>query len=175
MSKTELNLTSLKQYLKTRSHEELVTDISELFKKFELVKAYYQIKLYPEDETAVISKYKKIIENEFFPSRGYGKAKLAVAKKAITDYKRVSENPVNIADIMIFYVEQGVKFTKAYGDIDENFYISMENMYEKGIDWIIKYKLQNIFRERCQQIVKDTNGMGWGFHDGLKGIYSKFF
>ncbi len=175
MSKTELNLTSLKQYLKIRSHEELVADISELFKKFQSVKDYYEVKLSPEDETQVISKYKKIIEREFFPERGYGKAKLSVAKKAVSDYKKLSKNPVNIADIMIFYVEQGVKFTNSYGDIDEAFYISMENMYEKAAGWIVQHNLQDLFVDRCQRIVKETRHIGWGFHDGLNDSYSKFF
>ncbi|MFN5513453.1 MAG: DUF6155 family protein [Cyanobacteriota bacterium] len=114
--------------------------------------------------------YKKIIENEFFPTRGLGKAKLSVAKKAIAEYKKICKIPVGVADIMLSYVEQGVKFTDAYGDIDEPFYNSMESMYEKAIEWIVRYEIQDVFNARCARIVEDTLGMGWGFNDALSDI-----
>jgi hypothetical protein len=37
----------------------------------------------------VVSKYRKIIEDVFFPTRGFGQARLAVSKKAISEYKSV--------------------------------------------------------------------------------------
>ncbi len=117
------------------------------------------------------NKFRKTIEYEFFPARGFGKARLAIAKKAITEFKRVSQTPDSLADIMLFYVEQGVMFTNEYGDINEPFYASMETMYEKTIELINQHKLHNIFQVRCQKVVKDTSDMGWGFHDTLQDIY----
>lgn len=72
MAQPKINLTHLKQYLKNCSQAELIADIAELFKKFLSVKDYYQIKLYPEADKEIIDKYKKIIQNHFFPSRGFG-------------------------------------------------------------------------------------------------------
>ena len=175
MTQPKINLTILKKHLKTRSQEELISDIAELFKRFQPVKDYYQIKLYPEEQKQVAAKYKKIIKDEFFPARGYGRAKLSVAKKAITEYKKVNQTSVGLVDIMLFYVEQGVKFTNAYGDINEPFYISLEGMYEKAVKEIIKYRLKDTFQKRCQKIVLDTSGMGWGFHDALSEIYEEAF
>jgi hypothetical protein len=37
------SLTALKQYLENSSKEELINDISELFKRFDSAKDYYQI------------------------------------------------------------------------------------------------------------------------------------
>jgi Family of unknown function (DUF6155) len=175
MAQNSPSLTDLKQYLKNCSPAELISDITELFKRFEPVKDYYQIKLSPQEETQVSAKYKKIIENEFFPTRGYGKAKLSIAKKAVTEYKKIGKNPVGVADIMLFYVEQGVKFTNAYGDINEPFYNSMESMYEKVVELIVKYEIQDVFDARCALIVKDTSDVGWGFHDALSDLYSNAF
>jgi hypothetical protein len=175
MTQPKINLTILKKHLKERSQEELIADIAELYKRFQPVKDYYQIQLAPQDETKVAAKYKKIIEDQFFPARGYGKARLSVAKKAITEYKKVNQTDVGLIDIMLFYVEQGVKFTDAYGDIDEAFYISMEDMYEKAVNEIIKHGQKNTFQKRCQKIVLDTSDMGWGFHDTLSEIYEDAF
>lgn len=175
MTQPKINLTILKKHLKTRSQAELIADIAELYKRFQPVKDYYRIQLYPQDEQQVASEFKKIIKDEFFPARGYGRAKLSVAKKAITEYKKVSLTIVGLIDIMMFYVEQGVKYTIAYGDIDGAFYISMETMYEKAIQEMIKNQKQDIFQKRCLKIVNDTSDMGWGFHDALSDIYEDAF
>ena len=175
MTQPKINLTTLKKYLKTRSQTELIADIAELYKRFPPVKDYYQIQLYPQDEEQVAAKYKKTIENEFFPARGYGRARLSVAKKAITEYKKVKQTQAGLIDLMLFYVEQGVKFTDAYGDIDEPFYISMETMYEKAVNEIVKHGQKDMFQKRCQKIVLDTSDMGWGFYDTLSEIYEDAF
>ncbi len=169
------SLTDLKQYLKKCSSEELILEIAELYKRFDGVKDYYQVKLAPDSHNDVIKKYKKIIGDQFFPTRGLGKAKLSIAKKAITDYKKIAENAKDVVDIMLFYVEQGVLFTNEYGDIGESFYSSMESVYEDAVELMVKNRLHDVFQQRCLKIVKDTSGIGWGFHDTLDDIYSKAF
>ena len=133
MASQTITLTILKKYFKDCSKEDLEKDITEIFRKYPAIKEYYQNKLLPQADTEIIAKYKKIIENEFFPTRGYGKAKLSVAKKAIADYKKICRFPENLIDMMLFYVEQGVKFTNEYGDIEEAFYNSMESMFDKAV------------------------------------------
>lgn len=174
MAQQKLNINHLKQYLKNRSQMELIDDITEMFKKFQSVKDYYQIQIYPEDEKEIADKCKKIISDEFFPSRGLGKARLSVAKKAISEYKKLCTSDVALIDIMLFYVEQGVKFTNTYGDIDESFYISMEGMYEQALG-AINPELKDIFRERCRKIKLDASGLGWGFEDALCEAYEFTF
>jgi Family of unknown function (DUF6155) len=171
MTQPKITLNQLKQYLRNCDREELITDAAELFKRFPSVKEYYQIKLYPQAQAEVLNKYKKTIEDEFFPTRGFGKARLSIAKKAISDYRKVCDNEVDTIDIMLFYVEQGVKFTLAYGDIDEAFYSSMEGMYQKALSAINELDVKNIFEQRSRKIVTDTSGIGWGFHDTLSEIF----
>lgn len=175
MAPSKTNLTTLKQHLKQASKEELIDEISELFKTFKSVKEYYQLKLSPETEQYVGENYKQTIEHEFFPARGFGKARLSAARKAVNDYKKVCRDPAALVDMMLFYVEQGVKFTDAYGDIDEPFYNSMESMFESATKAIAKYGLQGVAKRRCRTIVQDTSQTGWGFHDALREIYQATF
>ncbi len=175
MASSKINLTDLKKHLKQSSKEALINDISELFKTFKPVKDYYQLKLNPETEQYVGESYKKTIENEFFPVRGFGKARLSVARKAVNDYKKVCRDPSALVDMMLFYVEQGVKFTDAYGDIDEPFYSSMESMFASATQVIAQYGLHGVAERRCRQIVKDTSQTGWGFYDTLLAIYQETF
>lgn len=88
MAASKINLTTLKQHLKQASKDDLVEEISELFKTSPGVKEYYQLKLSPETEQSVGENYKQKIENEFFPKRGFGKGRLSVARKAVNDYKK---------------------------------------------------------------------------------------
>lgn len=76
---------------------------------------------------------------------------------------------------MFYYVEQGVKYTLEYGDIDEPFYNSMESMYYNALELIKKDCLFDQFSSRCQKIVSDTLGIGWGFHDALEDLYKVYF
>ncbi|PCI70315.1 MAG: hypothetical protein COB26_04845 [Piscirickettsiaceae bacterium] len=169
-----MKVNDLKRNLKDSSKEELIKEIVELFKKNSFVKDYYILKYDSESNSSILDKHKDIIEDEFFPKIGFGKARLSVAKKSITEFKKLSQDKTKLADLMVFYVEIGVKFTNCYGDIDEPFYLSMESMYDKAVQFIISAKLEEMFNHRCLEIVNDTAGMGWGFHDQLNEIYHEY-
>lgn len=166
---------SLQGYLKRQSKEELIKQISETYAKFDLVKDYYQGKINSKASDKILQKYKAIIKKEFFPSRGFGKARLSIARKAISDYKKVSSSKEGLADSMLFFVEMGVSFTNAYGDINDSFYNSMETMYERVVSYLAENNIQSKFQARCKSIVDETNGIGWGFHDVLAERYYEYF
>jgi len=166
-----MNITELKKHLKDATKEELLKDIVDIYKKNEFVKDYYVSKYSADSRSLVLAKYKEIIEYEFFPEKGFGKARLSVAKKSITEFKKISNDKTSIAELMIFYVENGVNYTECYGDIDQQFYHSMENMYERLLKFIVDNGLVDVFNDRCLKIVSDTQNMGWGFHEQLCEIY----
>ena len=72
-------------------------------------------------------------------------------------------------------MEIGVKYTNAYGDINEPFYASMEKMYQKAIYYIIEHGLKDVFVERLKKMVENTKNIGWGFHDDLGDMFSELF
>lgn len=171
----EITPRQLKQRLTQLPPAQLVDDIVDLYKKFPAVKDYYQSRLAPASEQQLLEKYKNIIQKEFFPTRGFGKLRLAVARKAITEYQKVSDSIPDLAHLMLFYVEMGVRFTKTYGDIDGPFYDSMETMYERTAKFVVKHKLKEQFAFRFEEIVRKTTDMGWGFHDFLSEVYYEYF
>jgi hypothetical protein len=166
-----MKITELKKHLKESTKEQLIKDIADLFKKNEFVIDYYLSKYQDDNSQSTLTKYKKIIEHEFFPIRGDGKARLSVAKNSITEFKKICNDKALIAELMLFYVENGVNYTNCYGDINEQFYLSMESMYEQVLDLITDHNLVDLFKERCRKIVDDTEDMGWGFHDQLYDTY----
>ncbi len=169
-----ITISKLKNALSGKSENELLEEIINLFKKFPQVKEYYTLAFSEEGEELILDKYKEIITNEFFPKRGYGKARLSIAKKTISDFKKISGKPPLIIDIILHYVEQGVDFTDQYGDIDGPFYDSMEKMFEEALKLAEKYNLLSFFQKSCEEIVNGAYE-GWGFKDGLADTYYEFY
>ncbi len=78
-----MKINELKRNLKESSKEALIQDIVDLFKKNDFVKDYYRSKYAAADNLTILIKHKDIIENEFFPKKGDGKGRLAIAKKPL--------------------------------------------------------------------------------------------
>ncbi|MET4083858.1 hypothetical protein ABIB40_003831 [Pedobacter sp. UYP30] len=110
----------------------------------------------------------------FYPKRGYD-FKLSDGKKAISDFKKLGPSSILIVDLMLFYVETGVKFTNEYGDISESFYSVLEATYGAALKLMRKENLLMEFKDRAEEIVHDTRNIGWSFHYYLSHVYSSFF
>jgi hypothetical protein len=171
--KNKLTVSELKKELKTLNQSQLITIISEAYKLNDEVKQFLSAKfLGKETMIELFEYYKKAIEDEFFPDRGFGKMRLAQAKKAISTFKKITGDELFTLELMLFYVETGVEFTNTYGDINEPFYISMESMYEKVVAKCNENEtIYKKYKNRLEAVVNDTSGIGWGFHDELSGIY----
>ena len=57
----------------------------------------------------VLETYRSKIVEQFFSKRGIGKLKLAEARKAIRDYKKATGNIPGTAELLMTYVENGVR------------------------------------------------------------------
>ncbi|MFD0676895.1 MULTISPECIES: DUF6155 family protein [unclassified Paenibacillus] len=170
------SIPEIKKSLKSYEKEALISMLMDCYKLSSDVKNYIHILINP-DETIeeLFEKSKHQIRQEFFPERGLARLRLSHAKKAITDFKNLSNDEVRTIDLMIYYVEVGVNFTNAYGDIDEPFYNSMISMYSNVIKKIVGNEaLFHRFNERLETIVGKTAGIGWGFHDELSYLYMEF-
>ncbi|MCD6544319.1 MAG: hypothetical protein J7K34_07395, partial [Flavobacteriaceae bacterium] len=73
------------------------------------------------------------------------------------------------------YVECGVELTNEFGDIDENFYTSIENAYETSLGLMYKEGVLEKFKDRALEIVNKTKNIGWGFHDYLQYEYHDYY
>ena len=67
-------------------------------------------------------------------------------KKIISDFEKMKADPVDVADLMLFYVEIGCRFTLAYGDIDEPFYDSFARYFDKTMKYIRANNLMSVYR-----------------------------
>ena len=172
-----LSISEVKNILKSQSKEDLIKLVIDSYKAIPQLKEYITVKYADQDTIEQITEvYKNKIYNVFFPKSMSAQFKISNAKKAISDFKKLCSDQRFVIDIMLYYVEMGVEFTNTYGDIDEDFYNSVEGMYEAVVNDINKCQDSKIFRvysDRLKSVIDNTRGIGWGFHDGLKFIYSR--
>lgn len=64
----------LNKFLKEMTKPELEKEIKKLYSKFKEVKQYYEMEL-SGDTTDVLNQFKLRLQQEYFPKRGYGKAR----------------------------------------------------------------------------------------------------
>lgn len=125
-----------------------------------------------------LAKYKKIIQNSIHPYlEDHETLDIGKANDAVNRYSKAVDNPVGEAELRVFYVECGNNFTLSYGDIDEDFYDEILEMYEYAIETVLELptKEQEEFKTRLKDIMKSASGIGWGYYDGLRGLYYESF
>ena len=129
-------------------------------------------------DSDALKPYKKVIDAALYPNvMSNGPIKIATAKKAVSDYCKAVGDPKGMLELMVYFVERGTKFTLDYGDIDGQFYSSLERMYEKAIKLLLTLDEETIddFYDRFEDLVTSTSDIGWGFHDTLGDIFSEAF
>ena len=99
-----MNLKKFKKYLEEKDDEFLI-----LYTTFDVVREYYDPRIAPQSINEIIQKYKAILEEQFYPSRGFPELKYSIARKAISDFKKVCSDPCATIDLQLTYVEYGVK------------------------------------------------------------------
>ena len=119
-----------------------------------------------------LEKYRGKIVEQFFPARGDGKLKLREARKAIRDYRKATGNLHGTAELLMTYVENGTRFTHEFGDIDEQFYSSVESALEE-LAALLHGEARGMypqFADRLARVEQMADGIGWGFQDSIADV-----
>lgn len=170
-----MKISEIKYYLENKSKKELIALVIKLYRLSNHNKELLHVEINPENEDMAKEKYKKIIKDQFFPERGDPELRYSIMRKAITDFKKICRKPGNLVDVMLYYIENGVDFTIEYGDIDQDFYIRIENVFADTLEYIFKNKIEDIFEERCLEIKLNTGDIGFGFGHNMDDLYYAFY
>jgi hypothetical protein len=170
----KFTIPNLKKQLAEKTKEELIQEIAMLCQTFPQVKEYYQGQ--SDDIQKIVKKYKDIIEKEFIEgkTRGLPKARLAVARKAVNEFKRLTTDPERLADVMLTYVESISWFNTEYGPDDEDFYTYPVDMLDQVLPLLAKHQLLDKFEPRIYAMVQNATD-GWGYQDSLEERYEEVY
>ncbi len=125
----------------------------------------------------MLAKYRQKVIGQFFSKSfiGIGPLKLGEARKTIRDYGKATGSIPGTTELLMTYVESGVKFTNEYGDVDERFYSSVESVLEE-LAALLRGPARKLYPEfsgRLAKIARDTDGIGWGFHDFIADVVTQ--
>lgn len=168
-----MGLSDIKKELKKLDKNILIDLAIDLYKKNKAVKEYFDFYVNP-NERALFNKYRDKVFEAFYPKRGCN-LKMKDGKQAISDFRKLDPAADLLAELMLFYVETGVKFTNDFGDINDGFYSSLARTYVAALTLMKKEQLLGNFADRAGKVVSDASGIGWGFHDYLADVYSDFY
>jgi len=170
----KLTLTLLKKQFKEKTHEELIQELATLYKTFSQVKEYYQVQEQSSEE--LLKKYKHIIEKEFVDGVGRGspKARFSVAKKAITDFKKVCSEIELIINLKLTFIENVSDFNRDFCPDVARFYDSPETMFHEVLVEIKTAQLLAKFKARIKRIAKEAPE-GYDHQNMMAGYYEDFY
>lgn len=94
--------------------------------------------------------------------------------KLITAFKKLIPGTNAIADLMLYYVEQGCSLTAQFGDYDEQFYTALENNFNKAVKFISSNGLMSDYSSRMKKMIESVEYCGWGFPETLWDIYDQY-
>jgi Family of unknown function (DUF6155) len=162
-------------YLKSASLETLRRDLAGLYEALPEVRQYFAARRGGTGEAAAVKRAKEALTREFYPGRGFGKARPSVARAAIAAFSRLSLSPEVTIDVLLHHVELSVRFTNDFGDIGEAFYSSAQTSFRAAAALLKGSSLHTRFHERFRSVVRHTEDIGWGFHDDLTDTYCAAF
>jgi len=162
----------LTKYLKQATKAELEKEIKMLYAKFKPVKKYYEI-AFTNDTSAIIDEFKVKLRKEYFPNKGYGKARNTVSRKVIMDFKKISNNSKDTVVLLLYRTELMLEFTSTYGDIDEAFYNSLTRSFDEACRIIAAERLEEIFKNECERLLNEAYSLGWGVYDAMQYSYDQ--
>src|SRR4030095_10078888 len=118
----------IKTVLSQQSMPELLQLIKDLYALRPEVKDFLHARFLTSERT--LAPYKNTIQQSLSPDVIHGEdIELSRGRKAISAYKKATNDPRGTLELMVYYVECGTQFTVDYGDIDEAFYASLESMF----------------------------------------------
>jgi hypothetical protein len=162
--------------LKGYDRDSLLKLVGEMYRLSPENRDFLQARLMPDPDSA--TPFKKRLRATLNPD-AFGKFDydLASAKRTMREFTRANSDPEAIADLMIYAVECGNRFTLNCGDIDEEFYDGLIETYAGAIKKVLQLPRddRSTYRGRLEKIMKSSHGIGWGYHDGLCDLFDKAF
>ena len=169
-----MKVSELKAYLKTLNQEEMIQLVVKLSKIDKKNAAFLESKYHQgSTEAALVEEYKPKIYNAFFKGRMLS---LKKAKSFISDLRKIAPKSEYLLDLQLYYVECGVDFTNEYGDIDDNFYNSMESVFSEFVHGLNTFGSEEFYlavKPRIDKIIRETENIGWGLHEDLCDMESE--
>lgn len=172
----KIRMNYFEDYVKSLDIEMAKKELSGLYRNFEVVRDYFNMKLSEESfDNRMIRKYKDRIIDALYPDSSFqGGLDVEKVDTVISNIKR-NPNYLYFIQIGLFAVEECTRIANEYGgDYGEEFYEYFENLFEDVIRCIEDQGVKSKYKKQVEEI-KSTAFDGYGHQDQLNDIFEKYF
>ena len=165
-----MSKTALKKYLRELEKEALEEQIIDLYERFPEVKSFYDFAFNPKEDK-LMADARARISNEYFPiKRKRPRARRSVAQKLIRNFTTLGVDPVLLADLMLFNLETGQRFS-LNRRVNDAFYKSMLRSFAELVQHVAAHGLQGEFGNRLNTVYTHTQTREWEYKEDFDRIY----
>jgi len=167
-------LRDFKKYLSSLNEAELREELQKLFNKLPQVQEFYAQELMSESERKLmLDEYKKKIYVQFWTRGGNPRvANNVEVRKVISAFEKVSVFSHELVDLLLYHTETITKQADQFGDTQVSSYKASFRSFEKAIELMVKHKLEDLFRARCEELLF-FNNLDYAYMDGLKLVFEQ--
>lgn len=128
----------------------------------------------------VLKRYMKMIDKaldcDVLTNLDYDLEKM---KRHVRSFLNASSDDLSKTKLLVYAVQKGNRLTLDLGDLDEEYYTDMLELFEEAVKSVSQLKKSGheVFDlvEKLRNIVVSTKDVGWGYHDDLADTYYKSF
>lgn len=121
-----------------------------------------------------IQAFKDIIRHAIYPKdlARFSPGSMALAERTFNACQKNNCSREELIDLMLFYVECGSQLTIDYGDMDEDFYVALETIFEEVLKLIKEagHSALSMYGNRLRAIARETAELGWGYGDQISDL-----
>lgn len=167
---------NIKSVLINQDKSELINLIKELYTLSKNNKSFIEVRYQINADSLDI--YKKRIEEALYPDvMSNNPVNFSAGRKAISEYKKATQDINGTLLLMVLYVKTGTQFTLDYGDMYDEFYDSLISMFHSILKVLVKEDdaMQNKYVSQLGEIVNSVQDIGWGYYDDISELLYDYF
>ena len=153
-----MGLKEVKNKLNKLDKTEIIKLISEMYKKMPTAKNYLDIYA-TGDINELIEKYKKEIERYIYPTSNNLVLRESEARKLIRTVRKMKVIELNI-ELELHYVNCCLDIITDFGYWDENYYLSIDKMYNSAVAGILELGIEEEYTERLNNTSSRASEFG---------------
>lgn len=162
--------------LKRLTRADLIDLLHDLYELDPGAERFLTARLLAPTPTERAKPYRTIIRRAFDPRTAPHSPELDAAEGALAEFQRAGADRAEQVDLMLFYVETGLGWSRDYGAVDASLARSLTTVYEAAVEALSDPDLADAvvaekFKRRCVRIVDEAGSVGWGLQEGLMALY----
>lgn len=171
-----MNIKELKELLKNKKSKELKEIIYKVYSEVPEAKdlidiiAPYDKEIIKQNKAQLLKRYKKQFQDYLLPDIIES---LPREEEALNLLKRIRKKDIDtrfVIDCEFYFIEYCKEFILTYGYFDEEYYITMDEVFESACVKIKNKNLIEDYRDTIKELLQFGNEYGFEFREICKGL-----